>query len=160
MIMVTDERSTPPAAFSITAARNCSLSSAGAARVLGILIFLCMGVVGVSLWMGAWMVLPFTGIEAVALAWAFQRLAAHAHDYERLTLHGDRVVIELSEQGRSRRFEFNRYWTRIALRCLRPSHRCRLALCSHGQEVVFGRHMTDAERVVAARDLTGRLRSR
>ncbi|MDA8092792.1 MAG: DUF2244 domain-containing protein [Betaproteobacteria bacterium] len=150
----------PPAAFSITAARNCSLSSAGTACVLGILIFLCMAVVGVALWMGAWMVLPFTGLEVAALAWAFQRLAAHARDYERLTVQGDRVVIELSEQGRSRRFEFNRYWTRIVLRCLRPCHRCRLALCSGGQEVVFGKHMTDAERVMAVRDLRGRLRSR
>ena len=43
---------------------------------------------------GAWLVLPFTGIELLAVGIAFAIYARHAVDYERIRLFQNRLLIE------------------------------------------------------------------
>ena len=81
-------QTTLAAEYVITAKRNCSLSSTGR-----LLFLLLMGVVsfGIALgfaMLGAWLVLPFAGLEMLLLSWAFYHVGCHAGDYERIRVQG------------------------------------------------------------------------
>jgi uncharacterized membrane protein len=87
---------------------------------------------------------------------AFRYVDLHAADYECLEINGDRVRIEIREGKAVRRVELNRHWAQVVRRD--ASGRPRLALRSHGREVEFGRHLTNAERERVARELLRQLR--
>ena len=51
-------------------------------------------------WLGAWLILPFAGIEPLVLRFASCWMERHARDCERLTLPGDMLRMEGDEVGR------------------------------------------------------------
>jgi uncharacterized membrane protein len=59
------------------------------------------------MWRGAWLVMPFTGIELLAVGVAFAIYARHAVDYERIRLFPHRLVIERMDAERFTQIEFN-----------------------------------------------------
>ena len=86
--------------------RNCSVTP----RQLG-LMFVLLGALSLSVatffWVqGAWMVLPFTVLELLAVAVAFLVYGRHAADGEYICLREGRLVVELEEAGRLLRVEF------------------------------------------------------
>jgi len=142
--------------FSLTARRNCSLQHAEQLRAFW-LAALVPGLTAVGFAsVGAWPILPFAGLELAALYVAFRCFARDTDDYERVTLHGDRLIVESSTRGRVRRFESNRYWTQVVIR--KDVWSCRVALRSHGREVEFGTLLGDEARMEAARRLQDLLR--
>jgi uncharacterized membrane protein len=64
---------------------------------------------------GAWLVLPYSALEIGLLALAFAYIERRAGDWERLTVTGDRVVLERSLGGRMTRHEWNRPWLVVAV---------------------------------------------
>lgn len=93
--------------------RNCSLTP----RQLG-LFYLSMLAVSLAIavffvFQGAWVVLPFAGLEMLALGGALLVYARHALDYERVRFGERRLVVERMDAGRLRRFEFNPSWVRV-----------------------------------------------
>ena len=84
-----------------TTTRNVSLSRAGR-RLFLRLIFLNTGVLAVA-WAiaGAWPVLPFAGIALGLLAYAFHYIGKFDGDYERMTIDGSTVTVEVCERGAS-----------------------------------------------------------
>jgi uncharacterized membrane protein len=145
--------------YSLIATRNRSLSAAGRLRVF---CFVCVVSLAIALAFalyGAWPVLPFAGLEMLVLYLAFRYLDRHEADFERLTIRGDRVLLEIRQGSRMRNFEFNRLWARVILERNGFGDACRLALRSHGREVEFGRDLTSDERALAAREIAHQLRS-
>jgi uncharacterized membrane protein len=95
---------------------------------------------------GAWLVLPYSALEIGLLAAAFAYFERRAGDWERLTVIGDRVVLERSVAGRTTRHEWNRPWLVVAL-----DERGGVRL---GREAVeFGGALAQAERASVARTL-------
>jgi len=88
---------------------------------------------------GAWPVLPFAGLEVVALAAAFYLNGRHAADYERIAVSGDKLLVQASDAGRMELHEFDRRWLRIDER--RRGRDLRVLLCSSGSELEIGRHL-------------------
>ena len=105
---------------------------------------------------GAWLILPFVGLEPGALYVAFRLLDRRADDYEQLTLAGDRLVVEQQTQGRVKLFECNRPWAQVVVR--RQNAGLRLALRYHGRKIESGRCLSDEARSHAARRLQEQLR--
>lgn len=105
---------------------------------------------------GAWPVLPFAGLECVALLLAYSWLQRHDSDYELISVSGDDVVVEMQFGGRVERNRLSRYWARVVIE-ENPRGRVRVFLRSHGREVEFGRLLPDDARVSAARRLRTRL---
>ncbi len=58
---------------------------------------------------GAWLVLPFTGIELTVVGVAFVIYARHAVDFERIRLYQNRLLIEQMSAEELTQFEFNPY---------------------------------------------------
>jgi uncharacterized membrane protein len=136
------------------ARRNNSLSSTGRLLVFAFIFAVSVGIACVFAYLGAWLILPFAGIEMGVLFWAFRYIDRHAADYERIAISGDRVGVEIGEAGRTRSHELSRSWARVVL----DGDGKRLALRSHGREVEIGRHLSNAQRITLARDLGSQLR--
>lgn len=143
--------------YRIIARPNCSLSPKGRIGVVALIASFSLAVaIGFSL-IGAWLVLPFAGLELVAVAYAFYYINCHAADYESITIEGDQLAVEKRDYKNTSQIVFHRYWARVLLRQL-PSGDQSLLLRSHGKEVEFGRHfMNNDQRLALAQQLKRRV---
>jgi uncharacterized membrane protein len=71
--------------------RNCSISPQGLACVFGLLALATVAIGAAFAAFGAWLVLPFAGLEALALAAAFVAVARRAPGGD---LHGRERAAE------------------------------------------------------------------
>jgi uncharacterized membrane protein len=143
--------------FEVVLKPNCSLTPKG--RVIAVGIAACFSflvALGFAL-IGAWLVLPFAGLEVLGVAYAFYYIHSHAQDYESLVISGDKLAIEKKNDQCVSQVIFNRYWSKVLLRAL-PSGDQVLLLRSHGKEVAFGNClMTNEQRLELAKELRQRI---
>lgn len=99
---------------------------------------------------GAWLIIPFAGLEVAGLAVAFFVILRRAGDFERVALSGDRVLVEFRERGRAGQFEFHRCWARLV-----TGEAGSVALSSHGRTVEIGRYCSLEGRRALALELRG-----
>lgn len=126
---------------------ECKILAVGAIGLISLIIALFFA------FMGAWLVLPFAGIELVAVGYAFYYVHCHSCDYERIIIANDQVSIETRSYKTYRQTCFNRYWVKVFLKPM-PSGDQALCFRSHGKEVMFGHcFMTSEERVELASQL-------
>jgi len=144
--------------YCVVARRNDSLRRRQRWQVFGALaavsLVLALGFAAV----GAWPVLPYSLLEIGLLACAFGYFERHAGDWERLTVAGDRVVVEQAVGGRQERREFNRYWLRVEVDPPGLRRPPRVTLRGSGSAWEFGNALPVAERLAvvrALRQLTG-----
>lgn len=93
--------------------RNCSVSPRQFVAFYVSLAAFSLLIAVLLLWRGAWLVLPFTGIELLAVGVAFAIYARHAVDYERIRLFPHRLVIERMSAERLTQIELNPRWVRV-----------------------------------------------
>jgi uncharacterized membrane protein len=138
------------AEYVYVARRNNSLSSSGRRFVFGLILAVSLGIAaGFSFVFGAWPILPFAGLEMVVLYCAFRYMDHHAADYERITIRGCAIAVEVQEGAHVTRRELNRHWSQVV--CDRDGSR--LALRAHGREIEVGRHLCAEQRLEMAREL-------
>lgn len=101
---------------------------------------------------GAWLIIPFAGLEIIGLGIAARWVLKRAGDFERLAFEGDRILVEIREQGFSSQFEFNRCWARLV-----TGSAGMVTLRSHGREIAIGRFCGEESRQALARELRSRL---
>ncbi|HSR02572.1 MAG TPA: DUF2244 domain-containing protein, partial [Methylophilaceae bacterium] len=137
----------------VVARPNASLSPDGSLKLL-IVLAIVMLVVSIGfIHIGAWLVMPFAGLELLAFATAFYHVNLHAADYESITIEEDRVIVEKRGYRNESSTVFQRYWTQVSLR-ESFGGRSALYIGSHGKEVEFGKHLIDDEqRIVIMREL-------
>jgi uncharacterized membrane protein len=133
-----------------TMKRNCSVSPRQYVTFFASLALVSIAIAVLLLFNGAWLVLPFTGIELVAVGGAFAIHARHAVDYERIRLYPNRLVIEQVSADKLTQFEFNPRWVRVESGA---SRRDPVTLVSRGQTVEVGLHLTQERRAQFAREL-------
>lgn len=96
---------------------------------------------------GLTLVLPFSGLELLALGAALYITAWRGGAREVITITDDSVYVETGRAGPEQRHDLQRYWTRVVLR--RPWvawHPSKLVLCSRGREIEVGRFLNEEER--------------
>lgn len=143
----------------IVAKPNNSLSLQGFLWLFAsILLITATVAIGVSI-AGAWLVLPFAGIEVMAFAYAFHHVIVHYGDFERVSLVGNEVVVEKCNDKNSEKFTFERYWAKVTLRNNEDGD-CSIFIGSHGKEVEFGsRYMDQDQRITVAKQLKQQLKT-
>ena len=141
--------------------RNCSASPTQLAAVFGSLVAVSFAFGAVFAALGLWMVLPFVGLELVAVAVAFLCYGRHAADVERIELAGDKLTVERVEADRSHRWEFDPRRVRVELdeRGRGWGVRVQVRLASRGEQIEVGRHLLDEKRAALARELRTALKS-
>ena len=137
--------------FSLTLKRNCSISPAGLACVFAALAVAVLAIgTGFAL-LGAWLILPFAGLEVLLLAGAFFLQARHATDYERIELAGERLRIDVADGERLARYELDARHARVAM------DQGTLVLRGPRERVELGRHLDAESRATFATELQRRL---
>ena len=90
--------STP--SFSLVLKRNCSMSPKALAGVFAVLALAVLAIGAGFALLGAWLVLPFAGLEVLLLGAAYVAYARHAADYERLEIEPGGLRVEVAQADR------------------------------------------------------------
>ena len=104
------------------------------------------------------LVLPFSGLEVVAVLLAFYVVLRDGEKTEVVTVSDDVLIIEKGRREIESRVEFNRFWVSVDLQTSRYRyHPSTLLIASKGETVELGRFLTDGERESFARTLINAL---
>ncbi|HZP12079.1 MAG TPA: DUF2244 domain-containing protein [Nevskiaceae bacterium] len=128
---------------------NASLSGAQAWGFLGVTALIALGTAAMFALRGYWPILPFAGLELVALGaalWVTQRRNRY-REVLSFTESVIRIEFGLIGQGASASAELPRAWTKVTL--AGGPHRndpTRLGLDYCGQRITIGRCLTDDDR--------------
>jgi len=133
---------------------NRSLGPAGRRWVLAGIAATILLIACAAAAIGAWLVMPFAGLEIALLALAFHVVGVHDADFERLEIGESEVRIESRDAECVMRFVGHRPWARVVFR--ERGARCTLGLAYAGRMVPLGRLLSDEGR----RRLAGQLRGR
>lgn len=142
-----------PSEFCVVSRRNDSLGTRWRWRLFGSLCVVSFGLALGFAAFGAWMVLPYSALEMAVLYLAFRWFERHATDWERVSVCGDRVVVERERAGVHTRREFNRYWAQVEVESGGFGRPPRLTLRFAGEGVPFGDELAAEERFAVAREL-------
>ena len=138
--------------FSVILKRNCSISPAGLACVFAALGVAALAIGAGFALAGAWLILPFAGLEVLLLTAAFLLQARHATDYERIELDRGRLAIEVAQAARIARYELDARAVRV------ESDGRQIVLRGGREPLELGRHLDDESRAAFAVELKKRLR--
>jgi uncharacterized membrane protein len=135
--------------------RNCSLAPR---QLLLCYLGLCLLSLGIGAgfwWAGAVMVLPFAGVELLAVGVAMFVYARHAADNESIRLGPGRLIVEYAFGQRIERVEFTPAWVRVE-----PAHgdRSLIELSGQGRKISVGRFVRPELRRELADELRWALR--
>jgi len=126
---------------------NCSLSVRGAVMFFGSLCFVSFGIAGMLAIQGFWPILPFAGLEMLALGLALKISLGRRFHRQTITVTDEQVSIESRDRVDTSQVVFPRHWAQVKLR--RPAsrlHPSRLTIESHGRQCELGSFLTEAER--------------
>jgi uncharacterized membrane protein len=139
------------AGFRVMLKRNCSISPRSFLLVLALLAALVLAIGAAFAALGAWLILPFAGLEVALLGAAFRLAARHATDYERIELARGRLTVDVNEAERVQRHELDARRVRVRLDA------GRVLLEAPVARLEVGRHLEEAARAGFAAELGRRL---
>jgi uncharacterized membrane protein len=150
-----------PAPICWTIKRNCSASPGQLAAVFASMVGLSF-VFGIAFaTQGLWLILPFVGLEMVAVAIAFICYGRRAADYERITLSEHDLSIERVDGPRTLRWRFPAMWTTVEVDEAGGGwmRRVRVFIVSRAERVEVGCHLAAPGRKALAQELFAALRN-
>ncbi|MFO1429603.1 MAG: DUF2244 domain-containing protein [Candidatus Competibacteraceae bacterium] len=138
---------------------NRSLSWRGSLLFYFSLIIISSAIaIGLTL-LGFWLVLPFAGLEMLALGIGLYVVACRCYECEVISINDDSIRIERGRDYPREQWTLGRMWVRVVLeRCPRAWYPSRLLIRSHGRSVEVGRFLDEEERRHLANELTRSLR--
>ena len=127
---------------------NRSLSREGMVVAFVLVTAVVMTIAIVFAFMGAWMVLPFAGMEALLFGGIFYWFYRHYDDCEYVLIEDNRVRILRRQGSVQTDYEFERSWLRVTLedndRRGRPQ---RAFLSSHGRRIEIARDLNQEDKI-------------
>jgi len=111
--------------------------------------------------MGAWLVMPFSGLEWLLLAYCLHLSMRQSARWEVITIGEDLVKVEKGRSRPEQTYKFQRAW--VMLNWIESPIRgqpSRLSLRLHGKEVEIGCFLLEAERQALVKELRVMLGSR
>jgi len=144
----------PGSGWRIVLQPNRSISWHGTIVFYLILAAVSFTVAGGLAVLGYWLVLPFAGLEMIALAAALYAAARYCWQREVISVDSEGIRIERGHRRPGEPLDLPRLWSRAELEC--PSHPwrpSRLLIRGGGSEVEVGRFLNEEERVRLAESL-------
>ena len=134
--------------------RNHCLTNTQAGVIVGFLSVVLGSIAIMFYSQGAWLVLPFAGLELLAVTAGFYACIRHNNDYELVEVDDTRIRVKRSIAKREQNFSFQTYWTKVLLEITEGWYPSKLWMKSKGKQVELGGWLTDDER----RQLASRLK--
>ena len=105
-------------------------------------------VIGITFYsMGMTLVLPFSGLEILALGAALYICAWRGGAREVISIDRDHIMVETGRQFPEQREIFKRAWAKVILeRSWNSWYPSRLLIRSHGRQIEVGRFLNEQER--------------
>ncbi len=103
---------------------------------------------------GAWAVLPFSGLEAALVAWFLYRVCRDTYQRQVITLGADHLHVQFGTHFPQRRWDFDRTSVRLAV--TEPEHHLdgpRLQLYDERHSIELGRFLNSEDRHAAVASL-------
>jgi uncharacterized membrane protein len=125
------------------------MSPAGLAKVFAALALLVLAIGAGFAAAGAWLILPFAGLEVLLLGAAFVLYARHAADYEKIDVESGRLTVEVAEGERTARYQMD--GARVSM------EEGRIVLRDAKEELEVGRHLGAEGRAEFAAELEKKL---
>jgi uncharacterized membrane protein len=114
----------------------------------------CIGIAIGFAMRGLWMVLPFAGLEVLALGFALYYCSHRSAYIEVLRIENNTLYIEKGRYKPEEKHEFNLAWARVHIRKAKHgNHPPRITIGSHGKEIEVGASLVEEERIKLARDI-------
>ena len=135
--------------------RNCSMTPT---QFVAFYLSLCawsLAIAGASWLQGATLVVPFAGIELLAVGIALVVYAGHATDRERMILSPGRLTVECTLGRRTDKVEFAPAWVRVEPE---RGERSLIELSGQGKRISIGRFVRPDSRRALADELRSALR--
>ena len=109
--------------------------------------------------LGLTLILPFSGIEVLALGAAFYVTSWRGGKQEVISIDKDSIVVESGRHGPESREVFQRAWAKVILeRPWNSWYPSRLLIRSHGRQLEIGQFLNEQERQGLALELYNALR--
>ena len=114
----------------------------------------------ISALLGAWLVLPFAGLEIMVLAVGALLASSHATDVDSLVISRNFVHLTTRRRSNQSVTSFVRCWTRVRLIPGRTAHEpSRLVIDSQGRYRQIGEHLMESARRKLHRQLIDTIRN-
>lgn len=141
--------------------RNCSASPGQLAWVLASIVAVSFVFGAGFALVGLWMVLPFIGLELLAVALAFFCYGRHAADMETLELRDGMLHVTQVDGARTHQRALPAQWVRVDHREQGAAWgvRAQVWLRAGAEQIEVGRHLRHASRGALARELRQALRA-
>jgi uncharacterized membrane protein len=141
-------------ATTITLAPNCALGRRSALMFLFTVSLAPLGVAALLAWRGFWPVLPFAGLELLALALALHISMRRGRNLQVIRIGDATVEVETRRGAKVDTMVFTRHWSQVKLRRARtPWHPSQLLIQSHGRACELGSFLPEAARASLAERL-------
>ena len=134
---------------------NCSLSWRNLVRFyLGIVCVSFTIAIAFAL-QGAWLVLPFAGLEMLVLGIALYSVARRASHWQMVSVRDDAIEFVEHDSKHERHQTFQRAWARVELeQSMIRGYPSRLTIRSHGRAVEIGGWLNEEDKAYLARELS------
>jgi len=133
---------------------NCSLPWRGVVRFYIGMVVVSFGIAIAFALNGAWLILPFAGIEMLVLGVALYVVARRGCRWQAVSIHGDHIDVVDHDPARERQQRIQRAWAQVKLEQARINgHPSRLTIRSHGRAIEIGAYLADAEKEHLALEL-------
>ena len=136
--------------------RNCAMTPRQLGAWFGSLALLSLLLATALALRGAWLVVPFTMIEIVALGATFVWWGRHAGDCERIVVGAGVFRLETSDGGHLHQVEGCSTLARVRYG---GSRRELIRIVLKGDEIAIGQYVPDDRRAALAKELSGVLAS-
>ena len=138
---------------------NCSLSWRGVVRFYIGMVAVSFSIAIAFALKGAWLILPFAGLEMLVLGAALYLVARRGCRWQTVSIQGDQLEIVEHDSTTARQQIFQRAWAQVRLEQARINgYPSRLTICSHGRAIEIGGYLADKEREHLALELRLALR--
>ncbi len=134
---------------------NCSLPWRGVVRFYIGMVIVSFSIAIAFAMQGAWMILPFAGLEMLVLGCALYVVARRVYCWQTISIYHDHIEVVEHDPTRHRQQTFQRAWARVKLERARINgHPPRLTIGSHGRAVEIGGYLADGEKQRLALELS------
>ena len=145
--MIEYDQTDAPEAYRLVLSPNCSISWRD---IILFYLVTCILALAIGLFFafhGMWLVLPFSGLEMLALGTGLYLVSRSAHRKEVISLDRDMVRVEKGVGRVDCLWEFKTHWTRLKVSEKQGIHKgVELSLGSHGDYVVVGDFLNENEK--------------
>ena len=123
--------------------------------------FVSFSIASIFAFIGYWMVLPFSGLEMLALGIGLYLASRKIYGQEVITFDGNKIRVEKGCHRPDQQWEFDNYWARISVEKQGQyvKHQ-KVFIGSHGARIELGAFLHDSEKESLAFELNAGILSR